>query len=270
MHSYKLLLQNTLLHGTPADSRAGAVLRSSHLFWTHDLRLGFPLLTARKMFTKGIIGELVCFVKGYTDISEYTKRGCNFWTANLEDMNRRNGTPDNTDLGPIYAKQLRNFNGVDQLRKVLNNARDDSTSRRLLVNYWNPAEMDKTALPCCHYAWQISIVDNKYLDLIFHMRSVDLALGLPTDIAHYGLLAHLLANELFLTPRQLSCSLADAHIYGNNLPGVTEYLEAPDKPLPTLTVTLPPGAFSECAEVDSFVFENYNPGPAINMGKMAV
>ena len=270
MQSYKALLKTVLTDGRPAKSRAGYVVRLSHVFWSHDMQLGFPLLTARKMFTKGIIGELVCFVKGLTDISEYTARGCNFWTANLNDMNRRNNTPNNTDLGPIYAKQLRNFNGVDQLRTVLAEAKSNPESRRLLVNYWNPAEMSQTALPCCHYAWQISVVDNKYLDLIFHMRSVDCALGLPTDIAHYGLLMSLIANELDLIPRQLSCSLADSHIYDINRQGVDEYLHAPEYTLPTLKLTLAKGAPVESAEVDSFIFENYNHGPAINFGGMAL
>lgn len=264
MQQYKDILNIILAEGDEVPSRAGPVKRISHEFFMCDLRDGFPLLTGRQMHTKGIIAELICFLRGYTNIDEYTKRGCNFWTANLEEINAKNGTPANKDLGPIYAKQLRDFNGVDQLRKVIDEAKVNPMSRRLLVSYWNPEDMEKAALPCCHYAWQISVV-GKYLDLIFHMRSVDCALGMPTDIAHYALLAHLIANELGLEARNLTGTFADCHIYMQNKDGVEAYLSRQLFKKPTLKLNCLPGMPVEKFDIGMVEFENYMHGSAIKM-----
>jgi thymidylate synthase len=269
MQNYKDILNTILTEGDAMSSRAGNVTRISHEFIFHDLRDGFPLISGRQMFVKGIIGELICFLRGYTNIDEYKKRGCNFWDANLEDWNNKNGTPNNKDLGPIYAKQLRNFNGVDQLRSVIEEAKINPTSRRLLVNYWNPAEMNEAVLPCCHYSWQISVVGD-YLDLIFNMRSVDCALGMPSDLVHYGLLAHLIGNEIGKTPRHLTGVFADCHIYDANLDGVKEYLTRPTFKKPTLKLNCPQGMPVEEFEVGMVEFEGYQHAGPINMGKMAV
>jgi thymidylate synthase len=268
MLNYNDALIEIIKDGDEVPSRAGPVLRLSHQFLTFDLRDGFPLLTGRKAFYKGMLAELECFVKGFTNIDEYTSRGCNFWTANLEDWNNKRGTPGNKNLGHIYPYQLRHFNGVDQLRTVINTAKADPTSRRLLVSYWNPADLDKGCLPPCHYSWQLSIV-NGYLDLMFTMRSCDMALGFPTDLGHYAGLNHLIANELGLRPRFVSASIADAHIYKQNLDGVKEYLTRQQHPLPQIELNAPAGMPVEQFDASKVVFINYQHESAIDMGGMA-
>lgn len=269
MHAYKDILGIILAEGEWVESRAGRAKRISHEFFMTDLRDGFPMITSRQFFHKGMVGELACFVRGFTDIFDFRVRGCNFWDANLNDWNAKRDTPDNTNLGPIYGKQLRDFNGIDQLRKVIDEAKANPQSRRLLVSYWNPAELEKMALPSCHYSWQISIV-GEHLDLIFNMRSCDMALGFPTDITSYALLAHLIANELGLTPRFLTAVIADAHIYEQNIPAVEQYIDRPVFPKPRLELRCPKGMPVEDFDVGMVEFKDYLHGSPINMGGMAV
>lgn len=269
MYGYKDILSVILAEGEWVESRAGKAKRISHEFMLTDLRDGFPLITSRQFFYKGMEGELACFVKGHTNIDEFEKRGCNFWRANLDDWNAKRGTPNNKDLGKIYGYQLRNFNGVDQLRKVIDEAKTNPQSRRLLVSYWNPPEMDDMVLPSCHYSWQISVVGG-HLDLIFNMRSCDMALGFPTDLASYALLAHLIANELGLTARFLTAVIADAHIYERNIPGVEHYIDRKVYPRPKMKLLCPKGMPVEDFDVGMVEFTNYAHGGPINMGGMAV
>lgn len=268
MRSYKDILGTTLSDGDIVNSRAGAVTRISHEFWTHDLRYGFPAITSRKLAFKSMAGELACFLKGYTDISEFHARNCKIWDKNLADHNKMFGCEANTDLGPIYGAQWRNFGGVDQLREVIGEAKANPASRRLLVSAWNPGQMDQMVLPPCHYAFQLSIVKG-HLDLMFHMRSVDLALGFPFDVASYALLTHLIANELGLIPRWLTGTFGDAHIYHQNIEGVLEYVSRPAHKLPDLQLHCPKGMRVEEFEPSMADLINYNYELAIDMGEMA-
>lgn len=241
MKDYNRLLQKIIDHGTRAPSRAGAVYKLSHEMLTFDLRNGFPAITGRKLQFPMVCGELACFLKGKTDILDFHQRGVRIWDANLQDANRRNGTPHNTDLGPIYGAQWRDFYGVDQLRTVIDKLKADRYDRRLLVSAWNPAQLEQMALPPCHLMWQLTTTDGEHLDLIFYMRSVDMALGFPFDIASYALILHLVANEVGMTPRKVSAVLADVHIYAQNIGGIEKYLDRPNHPLPKLHLTLEPG-----------------------------
>lgn len=269
MKTYKELLLKLINKGTIAESRAGKVIKLSHELISFDLKEGFPAITARKFHFKPMAAELACFVKGITDNEEFKQRGCNIWTANLDDFNQRNGTPDNTDLGPIYGAQWRDFYSKDQMRDVIDRVKRDPFDRRLVVSAWNPMQLDQMALPPCHIMWQLNSVDGKRLDLIFYMRSVDMALGFPFDIASYALLLHLICHETGYWPGKVTAVLADVHIYKQNLEGVMEYLAADTHPLPRLLLEMPLGAKVEDFEPRHAELMNYKHGPNVKM-EMAV
>ena len=266
------LLTQVLETGDLKQSRAGPVLSLHHLMLSHDMRNGFPVLTGRKFAFKTMAAELECFIKGLSDIRDFKDRNCHIWDANLADFNMRTGHLNNKDLGPIYGNIWRGRSyGPDQLAEMLNEATLNPSSRRLIVTAWLPGASNnpmQVALPPCHVLWQISIFEH-YIDLCFYMRSVDLTLGLPFDVASYGLLQCLIARQLKLTPRRLTGFLADAHVYEANLPGVWEYLARPIFALPTLV--LDPTSSDQVVDFDyrTCSLEGYQSGAPIVM-KMAV
>ena len=270
MDMYKTLLQSVLDNHAVAPSRAGPVLKQAHNMFSWDMATGFPALTSRRLAFKSMAGELACFVKGHTEIAEFHDRKCRVWDANLADWNAQHNQPTNTSLGPVYGSQWRNFGGVDQLTAVLNKLRVDPYDRRMIVSAWNPIDQPSMVLPPCHIMLQVSSVDGETVDLAFYMRSVDLALGFPFDIASYGLLLSLICHEVNMKPGKLTAFLSDCHIYQSNLLGVQEYLKRPTHIPPTLEILTPTGTSVVDFEPEQVRLANYTHEPAINMGQMAV
>ena len=176
----------------------------------HDMSAGFPLLLSKKVSFKAAKFELLWILQGRTDMEYLRNNGINYW----DDDYKRSGRTDGT-LGPVYGKQWRNFNGVDQLQRIIIGIMTRPESRRLIVNAWNPSELHQMALPPCHYGFQVYINDNK-LDLMWQQRSADVFLGLPYDIAMYGLLLELLAKGAGYKPGRLIAQLGDCHLYSNH------------------------------------------------------
>lgn len=176
----------------------------------HDMSAGFPLLLSKKVSFKAAKFELLWILQGRTDMEYLRDNGINYW----DDDYKRSGRTDGT-LGPVYGKQWRNFNGVDQLQRIIIGIMTRPESRRLIVNAWNPSELHQMALPPCHYGFQVYINDNK-LDLMWQQRSADVFLGLPYDIAMYGLLLELLAKGAGYKPGRLIAQLGDCHLYSNH------------------------------------------------------
>jgi thymidylate synthase len=176
----------------------------------HDMSAGFPLLLSKKVSFKAAKFELLWILQGRTDMEYLRDNGINYW----DDDYKRSGRTDGT-LGPVYGKQWRNFNGVDQLQKIIMGIMTKPESRRLIVNAWNPSELHQMALPPCHYGFQVYINNNK-LDLMWQQRSADVFLGLPYDIAMYGLLLELLAKGAGYKPGRLIAQLGDCHLYSNH------------------------------------------------------
>lgn len=197
---------------------------------THDMELGFPLLTTKKVYFNHALTELIWMLNGRTDMEFLYKHGVNYWTPDYERSNRKDGT-----LGKVYGYQWRNFNGTDQLFNLMWTLQNEPTSRRMMVSAWNPADMDDMVLPPCHYGFQI-YTRNGYLDLIWTQRSVDIFLGLPYDIAIYGLLLLYLAKGFDYKPGRLIGQLGDCHLYLNHKEGVKELLKRDYKTLPTVRV----------------------------------
>jgi len=176
----------------------------------HDMSAGFPLLLSKKVSFKAAKFELLWILQGRTDIQYLRDNGINYWDPDYKRSGRTDGT-----LGPVYGKQWRDFNGVDQLRRLITNIMTSPESRRLIVNAWNPSELHHMALPPCHYGFQVYINSNQ-LDLMWQQRSADVFLGLPYDIAMYGLLLELLAKGAGYKPGRLIAQLGDCHLYSNH------------------------------------------------------
>ena len=176
----------------------------------HDMSAGFPLLLSKKVSFKAAKFELLWILQGRTDIQYLRDNGINYWDPDYKRSGRTDGT-----LGPVYGKQWRDFNGVDQLQRLIIGIMTKPESRRLIVNAWNPSELHHMALPPCHYGFQVYI-NNNQLDLMWQQRSADVFLGLPYDIAMYGLLLELLAKGAGYKPGRLIAQLGDCHLYSNH------------------------------------------------------
>ena len=228
-NEYKRLLSEILDRGVDKSDRTGTGTKS--VFGRtirHDMSLGFPILTGKKISFNAARTELLWILNGRTDLEYLEAGGVKYWRPDYERSGRTDGT-----LGPVYGKQWRNFNGVDQLYKLIDNIRYNSDSRRMMVSAWNVNELGDMALPPCHYGFQV-YVNNGVMDLMWQQRSADVFLGLPYDIAMYGLLLEMLAKGSDLIPGQLIGQLGDCHLYNNHLDQAKEYLSRPRRVMPSL------------------------------------
>jgi thymidylate synthase len=228
MKKYIEALKDTLIRGKIKPNRTGVkCLTSTPKFFEHDMSSGFPLLTQKHVSFKTIAVELEAFIFGITDKKWLKDRNCNIWN----EWSNPN-SDDTDDLGPIYGFQWRRFNQVyhknseklpphfdqpyDQLANVIKTLKEDPNNRRLVVSAWNPIHMCDMALPPCHYSFVLQHIEGR-LSLNWTQRSCDAFLGVPYNIASYGLLLELIAKETNLKPHILSGNLIDFHIYENHI-----------------------------------------------------
>lgn len=259
-NEYKGLLSEILNTGSDKEDRTGTGTKS--LFGRtikHDMSLGFPILTGKRVSFNAARTELLWILQGRTDLKYLEDNGVKYWRPDYE----RSGRTDET-LGPVYGKQWRDFNGVDQLANLVNAIRINPWSRRMLVSAWNPADMDDMVLPPCHYGFQIYI-NNGVMDLMWQQRSVDVFLGLPYDISMYGLLLEMLAKGSNLIPGQLIGQLGDCHLYNNHLEQAREYRRRLKRALPQLELEsgIYLDEFLYIPLADEIKLINYNPYAAI-------
>ena len=230
-NEYRGLLSGILYGGKSKDDRTGTgTLSVFGRSISHDMALGFPLLTTKKIYFKHAVTELLWILQGRTDLEYLHKYNVHYWDPDYERSSRTD-----RNLGKIYGHQWRNFNGFDQLLYIINELKKNPSSRRLLLNAWNPADFNDMALPPCHYGFQVYVNNNK-LDLIWQQRSVDVFLGLPYDIAMYGLLMLLLCKEFNFKPGNLIGQLGDCHLYNNHLDQAKLQLSRNFKNLPVVEV----------------------------------
>ncbi len=259
-NEYRGLLSGILYGGKEKNDRTGTGTRSVFgRILRHNMELGFPLLTAKKIYFNHAITELLWILQGRNDMYYLRHHGVTYWNDNY----KKSGRTDNT-LGPVYGKQLRDFDGIDQLKWVLEQIKQEPSSRRIMASLWNPVELGDMALPPCHYGFQVYINEGK-LSLAWSQRSVDVFLELPYDIAMYGLLLLMLAKGTGYEPGELVCFLGDCHLYNNHLKQSAEYLNRVDTLLPT--VELKKG-LSLTHEVvipthEDITLINYNPASVI-------
>ena len=258
---YLGLMGGVLEGGTDSNDRTGTGTRSVFgRIIRHDMALGFPLLTTKKVYFNHALTEIIWILSGRTDLNYLHSYGVRYWDA---DYNRSSRT--DLSLGPVYGHQWRNSNGVDQLYILLRNIQKEPTSRRLLVNAWNPSDLPDMVLPPCHYGFQVYIRGDR-MDLMWQQRSADIFLGLPYDIAMYGLLLEMLAKGANLKAGQLIGNLGDCHLYNNHIDQATLQLSRSIKKLPSLTlnkgVTLKFDKIFIPKHKDVNI-NNYNPHPSI-------
>lgn len=257
---YFKLIDNVINNGYAAPSRAGETYSLPGQGITVDLREGFPLLTTRKMFTKGIFGELAAFVRGAEDLDTFEKFGCGYWFENAQNWAPNNGKHvSEWMVGKSYGSLWRNFEGVDQLTNVIESLKNDPYSRRHVVSAWHPAA--QACLPSCHIMFAF-YVRQEFLHCHVFMRSVDLCVGLPSDIALYALLMSLVAKDVGLKPATLNFSFSDCHVYTNHIEKFVN-IQAP-----RLIGKAPSLQLAEQASTLTFIPEqavilNYEPAPAI-------
>jgi thymidylate synthase len=182
----------------------------------YDLRVGFPLLTTKKIHMKSIFWELIWFLRGDTNIEFLKKHRVSIW----DEWANEDG-----DLGPVYGKQWRDFNGVDQIADLIENLKKNPYSRRHIISAWNPADVPNMALPPCHLLFQFSVNKDQELSCQLYQRSADIALGVPFNIASYALLTHLIAYYTNLKPGKFVHTIGDAHIYSNHVNGLKQQIK---------------------------------------------
>ena len=253
MRHYLDYLQRILERGARKDDRTGTGTISTFGEQVRfDLQAGFPLLTTKRLHVRSIIYELLWFLRGDTNVEYLQDHGVSIWDEWADTYG---------ELGPIYGRQWRNFGGVDQVSRVIEQIETKPDSRRILLSAWNPAELGAMALPPCHYAFQCYVADGK-LSLMWQQRSVDSFLGLPFNIASYALLTHMLAQQTGYEVGELIFSGGDCHIYLNHLEQVREQLTRDPRPLPELVLKRKPATIFDYAYED-FQIEGYHPHPHI-------
>ena len=256
---YRGLLAGTFYGGQPKEDITGTGTKSVFgRMISHDMELGFPLLTTKKIYFNHAVTELLWILQGRTDLNYLRSNGVNYWDLDY----KRSGRTDHT-LGPVYGYQLRNFNGVDQLKKILVEIKTNPSSRRIMASFWNPCDLDDMVLPPCHYGFQIYI-NNGTMDLCWQQRSVDIFLGLPYDIAMYGLLLLMLAKGNGYKPGRLVASLGDCHVYNNHSSAVKEQLSRNFRELPNVSCNMGLTALQREEKImipkkENFTIEGYNP-----------
>lgn len=286
MKSYLDIVRRVLAVGERKENRTGvAAITVAGAMFEHDMADGFPLLTTKRVPFKTMSVELEFFIKGLTDKKWLQERGCHIWDqwCNPDRVPYSHGEAQRAemfaerDLGPIYGAQWRRFDGhhrggnhtddgwsegVDQLANLVETLKTNPGDRRMIVSAWNPAQLSMMALPPCHLLFQVTVVNGK-LNLMWYQRSVDLMLGLPFNIASYGLLLHLLAKQADLEEGRLIGFLADTHIYENHVEGAREQLQRVARALPVVSTAMGGDGVFGWQHTDTTVI-CYDPHPKIH------
>jgi thymidylate synthase len=264
MRQYLDLMELILSRGAEKRDRTGTGTRSifGHQM-RFDLAAGFPLVTTKKLHLKSIVYELLWFLRGDTNVKYLNDHGVSIWDEWADERG---------DLGPVYGQQWRSWPAadggtIDQMAGVVAAIRRNPDSRRLIVSAWNPAQVDKMALPPCHCLFQFYVLDGR-LSCQLYQRSADVFLGVPFNIASYALLTLMVAQVTGLTPGDFVHTLGDTHLYLNHLEQARLQLARPPRRLPTMR--LDPAVKDLFGfRYEDFVLEGYEPHPNIK-AKVAV
>lgn len=253
-----------------------------------DLQKGFPLLTTKKVYLKAVIYELLWFIKGDTNIRTLVQNNVNIWNEwpykkyqnspdfkgeELQDFiskikNDEQFAKKYGDLGPVYGKQWRNFNGIDQLKNLEKQLKDNPHSRRHILSSWNPEEIEEMALPPCHTLFQFYVSADNKLSCQLYQRSADVFLGVPFNIASYALLTYMLASVCGYEVGDFVHTIGDAHIYTNHLEQINEQLTRTPKKLGKLIINRSVTSIFDF-KYEDFSLLDYESHPAIK-GQVAV
>lgn len=254
---YEDLLAHVMTQGTPKADRTGTGTRS---IFGHQMRFnlaeGFPMVTTKRVHLKSVVGELLWFLRGESNVAWLQENGIRIWNEWAD---------EDGELGPVYGVQWRSWptpdgEHIDQIAQVIETLKTNPDSRRIIVSAWNVSELDKMALMPCHAFFQFYVADGK-LSCQLYQRSADLFLGVPFNIASYALLTHMVAQQCDLEVGDFIWTGGDCHIYNDHTEQVTEQLSREPYPFPTLTLR-------KAADIFSYTFEDvelerYQHHPAI-------
>lgn len=241
------MMKYVLENGIDKSDRTGTGTRSVFGYQTrYNLSAGFPLVTTKKCHLRSIIHELLWFLQGDTNIKYLKDNNVSIWDEWAD---------ENGNLGPVYGKQWRKWeapNGkiIDQISNVVEQIKKNPNSRRLIVSAWNPADVDKMALPPCHTLFQFYVINNK-LSCQLYQRSADIFLGVPFNIASYSLLTMMIAQVCGLELGDFVHTIGDAHIYSNHFEQCKLQLSREPYPLPTMKIN------PNIKDIFSFKFEDF-------------
>lgn len=290
MKQYIDLINTIMENGEDRLDRTGVGTRSVFGYQSrYNLLDGFPLLTTKKVHMRSIVEELLWFISGSTNIRPLVLKNVKIWNDWPYDIFKKSADYNNEsldefvekikddeafalnhgNLGPVYGKQWRDFNGVDQIETLIDSLVNNPFSRRHIISAWNPAEVDNMALPPCHAFMQFYVsADKKYLSCQLYQRSADVFLGVPFNIASYALLLAMIAQVTGYEAKEFVHTLGDAHIYSNHFEQVK--LQASREPLPLSTLKLNPNIKSIYDfTMDDIKVEDYTSHPGIK-GAIAV
>lgn len=263
---YKFLVNRVIRKGESRPSRVGRTLSIFGAAMTiRSLEHGFfPILTSRKMYPKPVLGELAAFLCGADLITTFKGFGCNYWDDNAAAWHEnKDVSPSDLTVGRIYGVQWRDWNRQhDQIYALIRGIKKDPFSRRHILTTWNPSELPQMCLPPCHLMAQFNVRQDARLDCIVTMRSVDLCLGLPSDVVLYAALLILVSAQTSLLPGKLIFMLGDAHVYENHVDSWIDQNDAPLFDLPTWSLAT--NASVNNFEPDMLTLSNYKHGPKIS------
>ena len=258
MQQYLDLMRHVLAHGAVKADRTGTGTRSVFGWQMRfDLAKGFPVLTTKKLHLRSIIVELLWFLRGETNIAWLNENKVTIWDEWAD---------DNGDLGPVYGHQWRHWPArdgreIDQIVQLIEGLKKNPDSRRHIVTAWNPAEVDRMALPPCHALFQFYVADGR-LSCQLYQRSADIFLGVPFNIASYALLTMMVAQVVGLKPGDFVHTFGDAHLYSNHLDQAQLQLSREPRPLPTMHIN-PAVRDIFAFKYEDFRLEGYDPHPHI-------
>jgi len=274
MKQYHDLLNHVLKNGVQKGDRTGTGTLSVFGYQMRfNLSEGFPMVTTKKLHLKSIVYELLWFLKGDTNIGYLQENGVRIWNEWAD---------SNGDLGPVYGKQWRNWNGeeIDQIKEVIQSIKENPNSRRMIVSAWNPSVLPdpktsfeenvakgKAALPPCHAFFQFYVAEGK-LSCQLYQRSADIFLGVPFNIASYALLTMMMAQVCGLEAGDFIHTFGDAHIYNNHMEQIELQLSRTPRDLPKMTLN-PEIKDIFDFDFEDFTLENYDPHPHIK-GAVAI
>lgn len=248
---YEDLLKDVLTHGTRKGDRTGTgTISVFGRQLRYDLSRGFPVITTKRVHLKSVVGELLWFISGSSNVKWLQDNGIRIWNEWAD---------EDGELGPVYGVQWRHWpteggGEVDQLRELVETIKTDPNSRRMIVSAWNVGSLPDMALQPCHAFFQVYVAEGK-LSLQLYQRSADLFLGVPFNITSYALLTHMLAEQTGLEVGDFIWTGGDVHIYSNHVEQVREQLRREPYPFPTLELAPAPDLFSYT--FDSVVVNNY-------------
>jgi len=262
---YETLLSHVLHWGVPRPDRTGTgTLSVFGAQLRYDISRSLPLITTKKVHWNSVVGELLWFLSGSTNVRDLQKMGVSIWDEWAD---------ENGDLGPIYGHQWRDWGasehsfGVDQIKNVVESIRKDPFGRRHIVSAWNPQDLGDMALPPCHVLFQFYVHADEHgkperLSCQLYQRSADLFLGVPFNIASYSLLTYIIAHHTGLTPQDFVWTGGDVHLYKNHVVQAREQITRTPRPYPRAVITVPPKPDFDYS-INDFSLIGYHPYPAL-------